>query len=69
MENNICPVCGKDYSDLSEEGCEDCAVDYDPLQPEYNEELNFDAPVSSEYEPNSPESGLILAEYYDESEE
>jgi rubredoxin len=42
-----CEVCGRYLSDLLEDGCEQCGLEYDPLQPDFNKELDFDRPKFS----------------------
>lgn len=47
--DNKCEVCGRDITTM-EEPCEQCGLDYDPLQPDFNQELDFDRDRSDRYE-------------------
>lgn len=47
--SSMCDVCGKDLNLLGEEGCPECGIEYDPLQPDFNQELDFEKDSSDRY--------------------
>jgi len=41
MSDNICVLCNRDINLLGKEGCEECGVEYDPMQPVDGVPLDF----------------------------
>lgn len=46
-----CTICDRDLSTLTDEGCEHCGLEYDPLAPDRATPLDFNKEVRTTYVP------------------
>lgn len=58
MSEERCSLCNKPFSLIGEDGCDECGLEYDPLEPARTVPLDFSRDPVTEYQENYGEDPL-----------